>query len=274
MHPGGWVPTLDEATQYYELKKYVFTPARRGDEPVVDFFVVQQRYQTLDADHHARFVKLLERDAKFRPAFDVGRPARGVLSQGGADWDVVARSREYHQSIQNSKSRSCQPNRCDCGNARKQKETSMTALNTMTTIMKAMNAAEAKTCLDELLGVYNEAGNASRKLKLVLDDEGKKYPARNYRRRGGRAKICALFPICWQPDLYERCRWRQRLVNTDFSDRKLDHCGCGKTRSSERFVGIVHPGKTTPFAAWIWQESMLFTQPKTIKTFSRSYRPV
>lgn len=72
MHP--WVAGdfSDEAKQYYELKKYVFIPARRGNEPVVEFFVdyTGNGYQTLDADYHARFVKLLERDAKFRPAFD------------------------------------------------------------------------------------------------------------------------------------------------------------------------------------------------------------
>jgi len=74
MHP--WVSgsdISDEATQYYELKKYVFIPARRGDEPVVDFLVsyTGNGYQTLSAGYHARFVTLLERDAKFRPAFDV-----------------------------------------------------------------------------------------------------------------------------------------------------------------------------------------------------------
>ena len=63
----------DEATQYYELKKFVFIPARRGDEPVVEFFVdnTGNGYQTLSASCHARLAKLLERDAKFRPTFDV-----------------------------------------------------------------------------------------------------------------------------------------------------------------------------------------------------------
>lgn len=128
----------------------------------------------------------------------------------------------------------------------------MTALNTMTTIMKAMNAAEAKTCLDELLGVYNEAVNASRKLKLVLDDEGKTTnSAPNYRRRGGgRAKIwCKVVSnMPSNPTSMKDVDGDNVWSPYDFSDRKLGSLVAGgKTRSSERFVGIVHPGKDDTF---------------------------
>jgi len=73
MHPWLVGDTSDEVAQYYDLKKFVFIPARRGEEPVVEFLVAYtgNGAKTLGRSNHARFVKLLERDAKFRPAFDV-----------------------------------------------------------------------------------------------------------------------------------------------------------------------------------------------------------
>ena len=128
----------------------------------------------------------------------------------------------------------------------------MTALNTMTTIMKAMNAAEAKNCLDELLGVYNEAVDTSRKMKLVLDRDGETTTsAPNYRRRGGgRAKIwCKVVSsvpssATTMKDVDGDAVWSPY----DFSDKAAGAVVAGgRSRSAERFIGIVKPGAKSEF---------------------------
>jgi hypothetical protein len=128
----------------------------------------------------------------------------------------------------------------------------MTALTTMTTIMKAMNAAEAKTCLDELLGVYNEAVESSRRMKLVLDrDEETSTPAPNYRRRGGgRAKIwCKVVTnvpssATTMKDVDGDAVWSPYA----FSDTAAGAVVAGgRSRSNERFIGIVTPGAKSEF---------------------------